>query len=65
MNKATGFICKYILLQLYSFAFGFLKRIHVDIHWQITISIKLTLNAALYNLIKLHIYIYVYIYLFE
>lgn len=56
MNKATGFICKYILLQLYSFAFGFLKRIHVDIHLQITISVKLSLNAAQYNLIKLSIF---------
>lgn len=57
MNKATGFICKYILLQLYSFAFGFLKRIHVDIHLQITISVKLSLNAAQYNLIKLSIFL--------
>lgn len=57
MNKATGFICKYILLQWYSFAFGFLKRIHVDIHLQITISVKLSLNAAQYNLIKLSIFL--------
>lgn len=57
MNKATGFICKYILLQLYSFAFGFFKRIHVDIHLQITISVKLSLNASQYNIIR-HTYIY-------
>lgn len=60
MNKATGFICKYILLQLYSFAFGFLKRIHVDIHLQITISVKLSLKAAQYNLIKLCTHVYIY-----
>jgi hypothetical protein len=46
MNKATGFICKYILLPLDSFAFGFLKRIHADIHLQITNSVKLSLDAA-------------------
>lgn len=46
MNKATGFICKYILVQLYSFAFGFLKRIHVDIHLQITNTAKLRLNTT-------------------
>lgn len=62
MNKATGFICKYILLQLYSFAFGFLKRIHVDIHLQITISVKLSLNAAQYNLIKLSMFFFKYKY---
>lgn len=54
MNKATGFICKYILLQLYSFAFGFLKRIHVDIHLQITNAVKLSLNAAEGNSINFH-----------
>lgn len=49
MNKATGFICKYISLQLYSFAFGFLKMIHLDIHLQIPISVKLSLKAAQNN----------------